>query len=111
MGGPCIVQLVIIIPLIAKTVSGQKYTAEAREELYERARTALMTEFAKLDPPASDAEAALRDMGNRWPDEVPVPTFGPRMVCTGCGIIGADARPNWKQQPARESLTGVQWPS
>jgi hypothetical protein len=44
-----------------------------------------------------------------WPDHVPVPTFGPRMVCTHCGIIGADARPNWKEQPPRESLTGAQW--
>jgi hypothetical protein len=44
-----------------------------------------------------------------WPDHVPVPTFGPRMVCTCCGITGADARPNWREQPARESLTGVQW--
>jgi hypothetical protein len=33
----------------------------------------------------------------RWPDSVPVPSFGPRMVC------------NWRDQPARESLTGVQW--
>jgi hypothetical protein len=31
------------------------------------------------------------------------------MVCTHCGIIGADARPNWKEQPPRESLTGAQW--
>jgi hypothetical protein len=23
-----------------------------------------------------------------WPDEVPVPTFGPRMGCTRYGIIG-----------------------
>jgi hypothetical protein len=45
----------------------------------------------------------------RWPDRVPVPTFGPRMVCTCCGIIGADARPNWREQPPRETLTGVQW--
>jgi hypothetical protein len=44
-----------------------------------------------------------------WPDFVPVPSFGPRMVCTRCGIIGADARPNWQEQPARETLTGVQW--
>jgi hypothetical protein len=29
-----------------------------------------------------------------WPDDVPVPTFGPRMVCTRCGIVGADVRPN-----------------
>jgi hypothetical protein len=27
----------------------------------------------------------------------------------GCGIVSADARPNWKEQPARESLTRVQW--
>jgi hypothetical protein len=46
-----------------------------------------------------------------WPDHVAVPTFGPRMVCTGRGIIGADARPRWREQPPRESLTGVQWRS
>jgi hypothetical protein len=28
-----------------------------------------------------------------WPVDAPVPTFGPRMVCTRCGIVGADARP------------------
>jgi hypothetical protein len=31
------------------------------------------------------------------------------MVCTGCGIIGADARPNWQEHGRRESLTGRQW--
>jgi hypothetical protein len=35
-----------------------------------------------------------------WPDHVPVPTFGPRMVCTRFGIIGADARPNWRKSVA-----------
>jgi hypothetical protein len=35
-----------------------------------------------------------------------MPAFGPR---TGCGIVGADARPHWQEQPPRESLTGVQW--
>jgi hypothetical protein len=44
-----------------------------------------------------------------WPDSVPVPAFGQRMVCTRCGIIGADARPNWKEQAQRSSLTGSQW--
>jgi hypothetical protein len=44
-----------------------------------------------------------------WSDDVPVPTFGPRMVCTRCGIIGADARPYWQEQPPRETLTGAQW--
>src|SRR6516165_1844753 len=29
-----------------------------------------------------------------WPDHVPEPTIGPRMVCTRCGIIGVDAQPN-----------------
>ena len=28
-----------------------------------------------------------------WPNDVPVPTFGPRMVCTRYGIVGADAPP------------------
>jgi hypothetical protein len=42
-------------------------------------------------------------------DTVPVPSFGPRMVCTGCGIVGADVRPNWQEREGRESLTGQQW--
>ena len=29
-----------------------------------------------------------------YPETLPVPAFEPRMVCTGCGMIGADARPN-----------------
>jgi hypothetical protein len=32
------------------------------------------------------------------PDNVPVRSFGPRMVCTRCGIVGADARPNWRHR-------------
>jgi hypothetical protein len=40
---------------------------------------------------------------------VPVPAFGPRMVCTSSGIVGADARPNWLERAGRESLTGKQW--
>jgi hypothetical protein len=32
--------------------------------------------------------------------------FGPRMVCTKCGMVGADVRPNWKErarnQPRRD---------
>jgi hypothetical protein len=43
-----------------------------------------------------------------WSDDVPVRTSGPRMVCTNCGIIGAEARPNWQEQPPRETLIGVQ---
>jgi hypothetical protein len=44
---------------------------------------------------------------DRWPDDVPVPSFGPRMVCTACGIVGADARPNRTERPSRETLTGA----
>jgi hypothetical protein len=38
-----------------------------------------------------------------WPDDMPVPSFGSRMVCTRCGIIGANAR----KQPARLSGGGT----
>ena len=33
-------------------------------------------------------------------ESVPIPAFGLRMVCTECGMIGADARPNWREQRA-----------
>jgi hypothetical protein len=33
-----------------------------------------------------------------WLDDVPVPSFGPRMRCTKCGHLGADARPNWNER-------------
>jgi hypothetical protein len=33
-----------------------------------------------------------------FPDDMTVPSFGPRMVCTICGAIGADARPNWNER-------------
>jgi hypothetical protein len=36
-----------------------------------------------------------------WSDHVTVASFGPRMVCTRCGIIGADARPNCTERPNR----------
>jgi hypothetical protein len=32
------------------------------------------------------------------PGDVTVPSFGPKMVCTRCGTIGADVRPNWKER-------------
>jgi hypothetical protein len=44
-----------------------------------------------------------------WQDAVYVPSFGPRMVCTRCGIVGADVRPNWTERPERPTLTGTQW--
>ena len=41
--------------------------------------------------------SAVLDVGG-YPDAVWVPAFGPRMVCTACGAIGADARPNWNER-------------
>jgi hypothetical protein len=35
--------------------------------------------------------------------------FGPRMVCTSCGIVGADVRPNWQERPKMETMLGWQW--
>ncbi len=35
-----------------------------------------------------------------------VPSFGPRMVCTVCGAIGADVRPNWNERTLMGAFTG-----
>jgi hypothetical protein len=32
------------------------------------------------------------------PGDLTVPSFGPRIVCTKCGMIGADVRPNWRER-------------
>ena len=40
----------------------------------------------------------LGNMVSTYADDLPVPSFGPRMVCTVCGAIGADARPNWNER-------------
>ena len=32
------------------------------------------------------------------PGDLIMPLFGPRMVCTKCGMIGADVRPNWRER-------------
>lgn len=43
-----------------------------------------------------------------YADDVPVPAFGPRMVCTNCGTIGADARPNWNERRDDWTMRGQQ---
>src|ERR1700684_3104870 len=44
-------------PLIARAVEGlQKSTGEARRSLYERARSALVTQLRGVDPPLSESE-------------------------------------------------------
>ena len=32
------------------------------------------------------------------PGDVTVSSLGPKMVCTKCGTIGADVRPNWLEK-------------
>jgi hypothetical protein len=52
---------------------------------------------------------ALIDV-SKYPAETEVPSFRSRVVCAKCGSRGnkIDVRPNWKEQPPREGLTG-QW--
>jgi hypothetical protein len=38
---------------------------------------------------------------SEFPDDTTVPSFGQRMVCTVCGAIGADTRPNWNERAPR----------
>jgi hypothetical protein len=35
---------------------------------------------------------------DQYPGDLLVREFGPRMVCTNCGMVGADVRPNWKER-------------
>jgi len=35
------------------------------------------------------------------PDDVPVPSIGPRLRCACCGHLGTDARPNWSEYRSR----------
>ena len=46
---------------------------------------------------------------DRWSDDTVLLDLDRRAVCTKCGMIGADVRPNWNERPSVESLTGAQW--
>ena len=48
---------------------------------------------------------------DRWPDDTALLDLDRWAVCTKCGMIGADVRPNWSERPHPESLTGKQWQS
>ena len=45
---------------------------------------------------------------DRWPDETVLLDLDRKLVCTKCGMIGADVRPNWSERPPPGSLTGAQ---
>jgi len=38
--------------------------------------------------------------------DVVLKSLEPRMVCSRCGLIGADVRPNWSDQPNHETMVG-----
>ena len=48
---------------------------------------------------------------SKFPDDTEVPWFARKVVCAKCGARGRhiDVRPNWKEQPPGDSLTGKQW--
>jgi hypothetical protein len=46
---------------------------------------------------------------DRFGDYILVQSFAAKMVCAKCGVIGADARPNWLEQPKQSSLVGKVW--
>jgi hypothetical protein len=39
--------------------------------------------------------------GDRFSDETPIRPLGARMVCTQCGHVGADVRPDWSPHTNR----------
>jgi hypothetical protein len=43
-----------------------------------------------------------------YPDDMPVPSFSPRMRCSRCGELGATAIPNWIER--RDKLPSGPWP-
>jgi hypothetical protein len=53
---------------------------------------------------------ALIDV-SKYPEDTEVPWFRSRELCAKCGSRGnkIDVRPNWKEQPTGESLTGKAW--
>jgi hypothetical protein len=59
-----------------------------------RSDDAVCSTMRNLEMDACHHQAVLTV--DAWSDDVPVPCFAPR---TGCGIIGADARANWRERP------------
>jgi hypothetical protein len=48
---------------------------------------------------------------SKFSDDVEVPWLASKIVCAKCVAHGRfiDVRPNWKEQPPGESLTGKEW--
>ena len=48
---------------------------------------------------------------SKYPDDLEVPAFAKKVIFMKCGARekDIDVRPNWKERPEGESLTGKQW--
>jgi hypothetical protein len=78
-------------------------------ELLDRLRYRALLVRRVIDDADDWADSATID-AERWPDETAVRDhLCPKAVCTKCGMIGADVRPDWSERSLRESLTGAQW--
>lgn len=44
-----------------------------------------------------------------YPDDLSVPWFDDKLVCTACGTARPNVMPNWVDRPKTESLTGTQY--
>jgi hypothetical protein len=47
---------------------------------------------------SSATSAGIASFVYHLPGDLTVPSLGPKMACTKCGMIGADVRPNWKER-------------
>jgi hypothetical protein len=81
------------------TSDGSSFACRSKRHSPDMATLLWIEDVPTLAPPMKDECDTAHNAG----------AFGPGTVCTRCGIIGADARPNWLEKSERESLTGVQW--
>src|SRR5471030_2657309 len=41
---------------------------------------------------------------DQWPDDLPVKSLEPLMICARCGAKGADVRPDWRPHTAHRDV-------
>ena len=96
----------------AKLGVSQSALSHTIRELEERLGVRLLSRTTRSVSPTEAGERLLHNIGTRFeltwcnhgptinadhlPDEAVIRQLGARMVCTRCGLIGADVRPNWR---------------
>ena len=83
--------------IIARPVSSRA------RQLYPQLRTTLIADITGGSTIDGQRAASLQagGKGQRQNEAVLVRLFGSRIVCTRCGSVGADARPNWREHRAQ----------